>query len=480
MRRCYKQAMDDLAAIPLTLGLSLAWAAYLLVLSSWIVLQKRPPLSTLSWILSLAALPLLGFVIYFFLGPQKVRRQRVRRQRLRRLHHCSARGDPAAAAALPRRKRGLGALVEKATGAPVSTLQSVTLLSSGSEAFDALLEAIAAAREHVHLEYYIIEPDAAGDRLAAALIDKARSGVQVRLLIDAIGSANLGRRWLRPLREAGIRVARFHPFRAAALRPLLNFRTHRKIVVIDGRIGFTGGMNICAQQDARYCDSAWHDLHVRMEGEAVGWLQALFAEDWLYARGQTLPENALYPEQAPGPVTAQIVASGPDSDSEAIHRAFLQAIHDARERVWLVTPYFVPGEATLYALSNAALRGVDVRLLLPAHSDSRFVQAAGRSYYDELLGRGVQIHEYQPSVLHAKALLVDDDCAFVGTANFDQRSFRLNFEVALACYDRGFAATLAAQMERDRAQSLRIVQPRPLSGAQRLAEAVARLFSPVL
>jgi cardiolipin synthase A/B len=472
--------MDAALAPTMALLVPLLWAGYLLVLAAWIVLQKRPPLSTLSWILGLAALPLLGFVVYFFLGPQKVRRQRLRRQRLRRLHHCSARGDPAAAAALPRRKRGLGALVEKATGAPVSSLQSIELLSGGAATFDALIEDIGRAREHVHLEYYIVEPDAAGNRLAAALIERAKAGIEVRLLIDAVGSANIGRRWLRPLRAAGVQVARFHPFRAAALRPLLNFRTHRKIAVIDGRVGYTGGVNISAQQDARLCAEAWHDLHLRMAGQAVGWLQALFAEDWLYARGHALPEQHLYPELAPGPVTAQIVASGPDSDSEAIHRAFLQAIHDARQRVWLVTPYFVPGEATLYALTNAALRGVEVSLLLPARSDSRFVLAASRSYYDELLARGVQIFEYQPSVLHAKALLVDDDCAFLGTANFDQRSFRLNFEVAVACYDRAFADRLAAQIAADRAAALRIVQPRGLSVAQRLAEAGARLFSPVL
>lgn len=456
------------------------WAVYLLVLSVWIVLQKRPPLSTLSWILAMAWLPVLGFVIYFFLGPQKIRRQRLRRERLRRQHASQARGDQSAAADLPRRKRGLGDLVHKAIGTPVSSLDSLQLLVGGEQKVDALVTAIAAAREHVHLEYYILEPGQVAERVLGALIEAAQRGVRVRLLLDAVGSAHAGRRLLGPLRRAGGEVARFHPFRAVLLRPLLNLRTHRKIVVIDGCVGFVGGINLCDEVDARSAQQAWHDYHLRLEGQAVGWLQALFAEDWLYATRATLSEADLYPECGRGPITAQVLASGPDSDSEAIHRAYIQAIHDARQRVWLVTPYFVPGEAALMALSSAAMRGIDVRLLVPRRSDARLVDYAGRSYFDELLGRGVRIWQYQPGMLHAKALLVDDDLAMVGTANFDPRSFRLNFEVALAVYDAGFCARLAEQVERDFAQARRLLQPRGLGFFRRLGEAVARLFSPLL
>ena len=456
------------------------WAAYLLVLSIWIVLQKRSPLSTLSWILSLALLPLLGFVIYFFLGPQKIRRQRLRRERLRRQHASQARGDQAAAADLPRRKRGLGDLMHKAIGTPVSSLDELRLLVGGEQKIDALIEAIEEAREHVHLEYYILEPGAVAERVIAALIAAAQRGVKVRLLLDAVGSARSGRRLLGPLRKAGGEIARFHPFRAVLLRPLLNLRTHRKVVVIDGCIGFVGGINLCDQVDARSSDNAWHDYHLRLEGQAVGWLQALFAEDWLYATRANLPEADLYPVCERGPVTAQVLASGPDSDSEAIHRAYIQAIHDSRQRVWLVTPYFVPGEAALMALSSAAMRGVDVRLLVPWRSDARLVDYAGRSYFDELLGRGVRIWQYRAGMLHAKALVVDEDLSIVGTANFDPRSFRLNFEVALAVYDAGFCARLAAQVEQDFERARQLRQPRGLGFFRRLGEAVARLFSPIL
>ena len=456
------------------------WAGYLLVLSVWIVLQKRPPLSTLSWILSMAWLPVLGFVVYFFLGPQKVRRQRLRRQRLRRQHHAGVRREAAAGAGLPRRKRGLGDLIERATGAPVCSLTDLRLLVGGEEKLDALVEAIDSAREHVHLEYYILEPDAVGTRVRDALIGALERGVSVRVLLDAVGSARAGRRFLAPLRRAGGRVARFHPFRAMLLRPLLNLRTHRKIAVIDGRIGLVGGINLCAEVDARHHPEAWHDYHLRIEGRGVGWLQALFAEDWLYVTREALAERDLYPDMPGGALAAQVLASGPDSDAEVIHRAFLQAIHDARQRIWLVTPYFVPGEAALMALGNAAMRGVEVRLLVPRRSDARLVDYAGRSYFDELMARSVQIWQYQPGMLHGKALLVDDDLSIVGTANFDPRSFRLNFEVALAVYDADFNQRLAGQIDLDFARATRLRLPRPLGFFRRLGEAVARLFSPIL
>jgi cardiolipin synthase A/B len=462
------------------LWLSLLWGVHIVALAVWIVLQKRSPLSTLAWVLSLAALPVLGFIVYFFLGPQKIRRQRLRRQRLRRLHVAGAQRDPLAEEGLPRRKQRLGRLIEATTGAPVSSAGAVSLLAGGAATFEALLAAIAAAREHIHLEYYIFEPDATGRRFREALVERARAGVGVRLLVDAVGSSRLSRRFLAPLRAAGADVAFFHPFRLAPLRPLLNLRNHRKIVVIDGRIGFTGGINVCDNQDERLDRNAFHDLHVCIEGPAVGWLQAVFAEDWHYSRRQPLPERDLYPALPHGSVATQVFASGPEGVWEAIHRAHLQAMDDARERIWLTSAYFVPSEPALFALTSAALRGVDVRILVPRRSDSRVVAYAGRSYYDELLDAGVRIYEYRPTVLHSKSLLVDGDCVLLGSANFDSRSFRLNFEVCVAFYDPGVAALLEHQFEVDLSQSQRVTRPRRVGLLQRLGEAAARLLSPLL
>jgi len=466
---------------PWGVAMSIAWLLYILALGVWIVLQKRPPLSTLAWILSLAALPVLGFLIYFYLGPQKIKRQRMRRQRMRTLqkaHAPSSEDDPLTD--LPRRKQTLGRLLRATTGMPVSTASTVELLIGGEATFAALLSAIEAAQEHVHVAYYTFDPDRVGAPMLEALTAAATRGVRVRLLVDSVGSPKLHRRHHRALRKAGGEVAVFHPFRLATLKPLLNLRLHRKIVVVDGVTGFTGGVNITEDEHEGLNPDAFHDLHLRIDGQVVGWLQTLFAEDWAYASKRPLADSELYPSLPAGAIAAQIVGSGPEGLWEPIHRLHLQAIADARERVWLATPYFVPGEAALFALSNAALRGVDVRVMVPRRSDSAVVTFAARSYFDELMEAGVRIYEYQPRMLHCKTLLVDADCAVIGSANFDQRSFRLNFEVCAAIYDVNIASQLSEEYERGFSRSRRVSRPRSVDPLRRLAEAFARLLSPLL
>jgi cardiolipin synthase len=302
----------------------------------------------------------------------------------------------------------------------------------------------------------------------------------VRLLLDALGSLGASRGFLQPLEDAGGEVVWFHRFRIKRLwRPRVNLRNHRKIAVIDGRIGFTGGINISDTEDHRCSKDAFHDLHVRLEGEAVRWLQLAFAEDWIYASGQPAHEAALPVEHAPGPIRTQVLPAGPDSPWETIHRIYLAAIHAAQSRVWLVTPYFVPGEAARMALTSAALRGLDVRLLVPRVSDSKLVSAAARSYYDELWAAGVHVYEY-PRALHAKALLVDDEVSMFGSSNFDNRSFRLNFELCVLFEDASVATALEVLLARDFGHAEAVQFPRPLALRQRLAEALARLLSPLL
>ena len=336
-------------------------------------------------------------------------------------------------------------------------------------------------------------PDAAvytADRsVLQALTERAQAGVQVRLLVDALGSKRLGRRHYQALLDAGAEVALFHPPKLGRrLRPVINFRTHRKIVVIDGTLGFTGGVNITDTEDKRLqadpCH-AYHDIHLRLQGPVVSWLQHVFLEDWAYAldyRHPAMPQDfaALLPPQDDGPALAQIMASGPDSPLEAIHRVFVDACYAAHQRLWLATPYFVPTEAALLALTSAALRGVDVRVLVPERSDSLLVTCAARSYFDELLECGVKVYLYQKRMLHAKTMVVDDMLGMVGTANFDTRSFRLNYEVCALVYTPVFAQQLADQFSRDLAQAERIFEHRPQPLPQRLSDAVARLFSPLL
>ncbi|HEY0505142.1 MAG TPA: cardiolipin synthase [Lysobacter sp.] len=473
-----QSAWDALLSIRyLAVYLTLGWLGYLVWLGLWIVLQKREPVATLSWLISLAALPYVGFVIYYFFGPQRIRRQRLRRVRAR--------------ASLPPPPEGLhptpdaielARLAQATTGLPPVTATRAELLVDGAAKYTALLEAIAHAREHIHLEYYIYLPDRTGTALRDALVERARAGVQVRLLLDAVGSGKTRRRFLQPLVDAGAEVAWFHPMKLQWFwkRPWLNLRTHRKIVVIDGQVGFTGGINITDEEDERLREDAYRDLHLRLEGNVVRALQLVFIEDWAYATGQP-PLKLHHPAPVSGAIATQVLVSGPDSSWEAIHRLHVAAIHSAQRRVWLVTPYFVPGEAARMALTSAALGGLDVRLLVPKVCDSRLVTLAARSYFDELLEAGVKIHEYGPRMLHSKALLCDDEVAIVGSANFDHRSFRLNFEVSVLFRDRDLAGRLAEliQGECSMAPRVRADRAQPM-WRTRVPEALARLVSPLL
>ncbi|WP_434990578.1 cardiolipin synthase [Xanthomonas melonis] len=479
-------AWDWLASLPhLEALLVAAYVLYLLWIAAWIVLQKREPVATLSWVLSLAALPYLGLLIYYWLGPQKVKRQRLRRGRSRSGMESYSSVCPPDADCTE-----LAKIAQSTTGLAPSSATEVHWLVDGAATYAAIIEAIRGARDHIHLEYYIFQPDHSGTAICDALMERARAGVKVRLLMDAIGSSAMPRRVLRTLREAGAETAWFHPsqFLKPFKRPWLNLRTHRKLVVVDGRVGFTGGINVTDEENEQVRPDAYRDLHVRLQGHVVRSLQLVFLEDWLYATGQgraAFHGQQLWPGDVPsraqGTVDAQVLVSGPDSSWESIHRLMVAAIHEARHRVWLVTPYFVPGEAARMALTSAALGGLDVRLLVPRISDSRLVTYAARSYFDELLEAGVRIYEYGPRMLHTKALLTDDDVCIVGSANFDSRSFRLNFELSMLFRDQTVAAELAGMIDVDLqdAQEVRFIRQRPL-WRSRLPEAFARLLSPLL
>lgn len=476
------QAWHALTSIPhLHLYLALGWLAYLLWLGSWIVLQKREPVATLSWLLGLAVLPYLGFLIYHVFGPQKIKRHRLRRGHARAASTDLPPGAHPTPVAVELAKLG-----QAATGLAPTTAREVRLLVDGGATYDALLAAVAGAQQHVHLEYYIYAADRTGTMLRDALVERARAGVKVRLLLDAVGSGNARRSFFAPLLEAGGELCWFHPMRFGRVwqRPWLNMRTHRKIVVVDGRVAFTGGINITDDENERLRADAYRDLHLRIEGDAVRTLQQVFAEDWAYATGRRdfIADVArATPPATAGAIPTQVLTSGPDSSWEAIHRLHVAAIHEARRRVWLVTPYFVPGEAAMMALTSAALGGLDVRLLVPKMSDSRLVTYAARSYFDDLLAAGVKVYEYGPRMLHTKALLTDDELVMIGSANFDHRSFRLNFEVTLLFRDKALATQLAALIEAELSSAPRVHDNRARSlWRYRLPEALARLLSPLL
>lgn len=484
--------------------LTIAEVVYVVALATWILLEKRSPVATLAWILALIALPYVGFVVFFLLGPRRLVRKR--------LKHKRARGavQPKGAmqgTGLPRieedpRIDQLVRLATKAGEPPADRADHVTIFHDATSTYDAIEAAIRAAKHHVHFAYYIFDPHKIGRRFRDLLVAKAKEGVTVRVLVDDVGSSALDRPFVQSMRDAGVKFARFNPVTFARIRSRFDFRNHRKIVVCDGTVGFTGGINIADEYlpdpDApvklgerrkrkklakRGHLGPWRDSHVRLEGDAVRWLQLTFLDDWYYATGYAERSEAYFPPRTErGEELVQIVASGPDREMEPIQKLYFSAIASARSRVYVTSPYFVPDDAVLTALTTASLRGVDVRVLVPRRSDSLVVTAAARSYYDAILAAGVRVYEYQPTMIHAKTLVVDDFFAAVGTANMDNRSFRLNFEVTAVLYGGAHADSLAEQFRKD-LKDAKEIKPRSrekLSLAWRLGEAGARILSPLL
>lgn len=481
--------------------LTVAQLVYVVVLATWILFEKRSPVATLAWILSLVALPYVGFVVFFLLGPRRLRRKRLKHKRARGKFVATHLPPPAAPPELADpRVQQLVRLAMRAGEAPADVCDEASIFGDAGATYDAIVEAIAAAKHHVHVAYYIFDPRRSGTRIREALIARAKAGVKVRLLVDDVGSSRVGRRFVRPMRDAGVKFARFNPVTFSRIRSRLDFRNHRKIVVCDGVVGFTGGINVADEylpeppgaRGERLADKhrrrighqgPWRDTHLRLKGDVVRWLQLVFLEDWFYATGY-LPRDPAYfpPPTRTGRELVQIVGSGPDRESEPIQKMYFAAIAAARQRVYVTTPYFIPDDAVLTALTTAALRGVDVRVLVPRRSDSLVVTAAARSYYDTVLAAGVRIYEYQPTMIHAKTVVVDDCFAAVGTANMDNRSFRLNFEVTAALYNAGHVEELVVAFRKDLRDAVEIKPParKKISVAWRLAEAGARVLSPLL
>ena len=467
--------------IPLLSAVLLFWIAVVGVI---IVLQRRSAASTLAWLFALTFLPFVGLVIYRYLGPLRLERKKLKRNISRR----AVQEVLAAQTVLAEQdaEHQQLALVAIALGeATPLRAEEVELYFDGDSAYTAILAAVAAATHHIHIEYYIWEPDKIGTELRDALIARAKAGVQVRLIVDGTGSNHLKKRWLQPLRDAGIQFAQFNPVRLRSIRVRRpDFRTHRKIVVCDGHVGFTGGMNITDSHSAARSPEFWRDTHMRVSGAAVWALQRLFTEDWNFASGQMCPiDDATFPQPTKnGDHLVQIVGSGPDSNAFAIHKSYFTAINQATDRLWMTTPYFVPDEALLMAIVSAALRDVDVRLIVPRRGDSRLVDLAARSYFPELLEAGVRVFEYETRFIHAKTMVCDSDVAIVGTANLDNRSFRLNFEVAAIVFGDTANTELAAAFKRDLGDSREVIRSeferQPL--LRRLGQGSARLMSPLL
>lgn len=464
-----------------SLGYAVTWSLLPVVL----LRKRRHPAATIAWMLTIVLLPIAGGVLFLLFGVNRVERRKARRLQsassLAGLRGASPGGERLPAADdLP----GIRALLQtshRLTEQWPSRGNHVELLTDTNRTLAHIEQAIRDARRSIELEYYIWRPDRTGTRVRDLLIEKAGAGVTVRFLYDGFGSLWLTERWLRPMRAAGIRVAAFQPGRSLRERWSLNLRNHRKIVVVDDAIAFTGGMNIGDEYLGR--DPAigfWRDTHLRLQGPEVQRHQAIFAEDWYYATGEVLPERA--PAEASGEVVAQTVRGGPELDPSPFQTLLLAAIAAAQDRLLLVTSYFAPPQSLVLALQNAALRGVRVRLLVSGRKNHRVPLLAGRAVYDVLLAAGCEIHEYARGLLHSKTLTIDGQWSLVGSPNLDCRSLFLNFESAVALYDSGIAQALERQFACDVEDAVAIDPDRwaARSWFAQVGESFCRLFTPVL
>lgn len=461
-----------------------------LLLIPWVLLQRKHPVSTLAWIMAIINLPFLGGVLFFLFGINRVDRRGALKQAanaiLERHLPSLSRYEllPGGDAELSPQSQRLIRISNILETTRPCLGNNVELLADTNRAYGLMKQAILDARRSIHLEYYIWQPDKTGRHLRDLLIEKARAGVVVRFLYDGIGSLGLNRRFLQPMRDAGIVVAPFVPGRTLAERWSLNLRSHRKIVVVDGRVGFTGGVNIGDEYlGLSPSHGYWRDTHLKLEGPMVLQLQQVFAEDWYFATGELLADAEWYPAPVvEGDQLAQVVSGGPDRDHDVFHTLFFAAINEAREEITLATCYFCPPEPLLTALQTAALRGVRVRLLLAGPKTYPATLLAGRSYYQTLLDHGIEIYEYMGGLHHSKVISIDGLWSVVGSPNFDARSLFLNFEVAVVVYGQRMANNLEKYFEKDLEKSVRINphtwRNRPLY--LKLAEQTTKLFSPVL
>ncbi len=455
------------------------------ILIPTVILQRRESGATLAWVLIILLIPFIGLLAFWVIGTTRLQMRRRKRRRIEtRLAPAFHKVHMQSSVCMPMANLppSLLQLAEKLDGVGPLTGNKVTLLRDGPTAFDALESAIDQARHHIHLVYYIWQPDSTGQRLRDALVNACQRGVEVRLLLDDVGSRSAKQLFFQKLLLAGGQVERFLQVNPLSRQLSLNNRNHRKILVVDGEIGFTGGMNVGDVYAG--LGEPWRDLHARICGPVVHSLQEVFCQDWYHATAENLVNSIYFPEvKGDGNAWAQLLASGPaDHRWRAIHTLLFAAINLAQQRVWIETPYFVPDSPIVMALQTAALRGVDVRLLLPSKSDNKLVLHAGRSFLDQLLAAGVRVFEVQDAMPHAKTVTIDSVFSSMGSANMDQRSFRLNFEANLFFYGE----EIASELERDflsfcsQASEVTVKDRQKISINQRLAEGIGRVLAPLL
>ncbi|MCC8089701.1 MAG: cardiolipin synthase [Rikenellaceae bacterium] len=458
-----------------------------------IIRDKRDSVKALAWITVIALIPVFGFILYILFG-RNHRKEKIFNIKesadieilletlsAKQIYDVNNRTSN-----LPEisRNKDIITLLLNSNKSLLTVRNNVKILNNGEVTFEEIKKELLKAETFIHLEYYILERDRIGYEIADILMEKARSGVEVRFIYDDVGSWGLSTHFLRKMRRAGVDIKCFMPVVFPWLTSKINYRNHRKIIVIDGKIGFTGGINIAQRYIDGVKGGVWRDTHLRIEGEAVESLQLTFITDWHFVSGEKLRNSDKYFPQTFVDVETpvQIASSGPDSDWASIMQAFFAAITKACRHIYISTPYFLPNEAILTAIKVASLSGIDVRIMIPEKSDSKIVHWATRSYISELLEAKVKVYLYRKGFNHSKIIMIDGMFSSVGTANMDIRSFEDNFEITAILYDSQLTGELESQFLKDLADSRMVVKSEwdKRSVFYSIGESFASLLSPLL
>ena len=453
-----------------------------------VVMDNRQPAKTMAWALVIWFIPVVGIVLYLFFGINTRKERHVSERSMNQLTKRSMlefaeQHD----LRLPEKHKPLIDLFVNQNLALPFKDNHVEIYTEGYTFFPALLAAIGEAKQSIHIDMYIFADDALGTLVSDALIDKAHQGVEIRVVYDDVGCWNVKHSFFEHMREEGIQVVSFLPVRFPSFTSKVNYRNHRKIVVIDGNVGFIGGMNIALRYVKGTGQMPWRDTMMKVTGGAVYSLQRAFLGDWYFVDRTLLSDRKYYPsalrsEQSSNNCLAQVVTSGPVTPYPEIMQGFVRIILGARRYLYLETPYFLPNDPVLFALKTAALAGVDVRVLCPKYSDARFVEWASRSYLREVVEAGVQVSLYKPGFLHSKLMVCDDAISTCGSTNLDFRSFENNFEANIFFYDEGVALRMKKVYLDDEKQSVLLTDvPGRMNNRffVRLWESVTRMLSPL-
>ncbi len=458
------------------------------------LLENRDPIKSLSWILVLVFLPILGIFLYGFFGRNLRKQKIIKRKGLKnyeilekvvKIYQKELTNKDLVIDDAIKEKQSIINLQLNNSSSIIHEGNDLKLLVDGKNKFDELKQDLRNAKHFIHIQYYIFEDDNIGNEIKNILMEKANEGLEVRMLIDDVGSWSLSKKFMKSMRDAGVEVYSFMQVLFPTLTGKVNYRNHRKIVVIDGTIGYLGGINVADKYiDGMPNIGVWRDTHLKIIGNAVNSLQFSFLSDWYFVTQQEISDPKYFPisEQAKGDKLVQITTSGPDTDWKGIMQGILKIISIAKDYVYLATPYLMPTESILTALKVAAISGVDVRIIIPEKSDVTITSWASNSYLEELMKSGVKIYFYQKGFIHSKVIVSDDIISSVGSTNIDFRSFEQNFEVTAFVYDKDFSLEIKDLFRKDFEDSkllnIEEWEQRPLS--QKVKESVSRLSSPLM